>query len=142
MPLPAGLIRAYSNADYVVFGEMRDSPELLLRIGGPNPDLDALLEADGAATAAYLTAANPRGKGQSAFRNRIAFHSLRKLLKKKRYRHCAGEGRDPQGLWTPEPSVLVVGIGRADAEALGRALGQNAIVFIEKGRAPELVALA
>ncbi len=37
---------------------------------------------------------------------------------------------------------LVIRIGaRADAEAVGRAFGQNAIVFVEKGRAPELVVL-
>jgi len=33
----------------------------------------------------------------------------------------------------------VVGIPRADAETVGRTFGQNAIVFVEKGRAPELV---
>jgi hypothetical protein len=38
--------------------------------------------------------------------------------------------------------VLVLGIARAEAEALGREYGQNAIVFAEKGRAPELVLLA
>jgi len=35
--------------------------------------------------------------------------------------------------------VLVIGIYRANAEALGRIFGQNAIVFVEKGKAPELV---
>jgi hypothetical protein len=52
-----------------------------------------------------------------------------------------GEGRDPQGRWTPERSALVVGIPRQDAEAVGRAFGQNAIVFVERGRAPELIVL-
>jgi hypothetical protein len=37
--------------------------------------------------------------------------------------------------------VLIMGIPRADAEALGRRLEQNAIVWIDKGRAPELVVL-
>ena len=41
----------------------------------------------------------------------------------------------------PERSVLVAGISRADAEIVGRAFGQNAIVFVEKGRAPGLVVL-
>jgi hypothetical protein len=35
----------------------------------------------------------------------------------------------------------VVGISRADAEAVGRAFEQNAIVFVEKGRPPELVVI-
>ncbi|MGH8720503.1 MAG: DUF3293 domain-containing protein, partial [Burkholderiales bacterium] len=54
----------------------------------------------------------------------------------------AGEGRDPQQEWPAEPSVLVVGIARAEAEVLGRGYEQNAIVFVEKGKAPELVMLA
>jgi hypothetical protein len=37
--------------------------------------------------------------------------------------------------------VLVLGIAREDAEALGRRFGQNAILYLEKGRAPELVLL-
>jgi hypothetical protein len=40
------------------------------------------------------------------------------------------------------PSRLVIGIYRENAEALGRLFGQNAIVFIEKGAAPELLVLA
>jgi len=57
------------------------------------------------------------------------------------YRCFEGEGRDPQGRWKPERSALVVGIPRAGAESVGRAFGQNAIVFVERGRAPELVVL-
>jgi hypothetical protein len=37
--------------------------------------------------------------------------------------------------------VLVLGMAREDAVALGRALDQNAIVFVERGKAPELVLL-
>ena len=132
------LIAAYRNAHYVVFGE----PEIVLRIGKPNAGLDALLEAEGAAFAAYVTACNPRGERRSETENALAFESLKSFLQNKPYRFCAGEGRDPQGAWPAEPSVLVLGIARADAERLGRAFGQNAIVFAEKGRPPELVILA
>jgi len=45
------LIAAYEKALYVVFGR----PELVIRIGEPNPDLDELLAAEGAATAAFIT---------------------------------------------------------------------------------------
>jgi len=58
-----------------------------------------------------------------------------------KYRIFQGEGRDPEGKWKAEPSVLIMGIPRAEAEALGRRLEQNAIVFIEKTKAPELVVL-
>jgi Protein of unknown function (DUF3293) len=134
-PATPELIDAYEKALYVVFGE----PELVIRIGEPSPDLDELLEAEGAATAAYITAANPRGEATTRWKNEIANAALVQSLAG--YSCFEGEGRDPQGRRTPERSALVVGISRADAEVVGRAFGQNAIVFVEKGRAPELVIL-
>ena len=137
MPATPELIAAYRNALYVVFGR----PELVIRIGEANPDLDELLEAEGAATAAFITAANPGGVLTSAWKNEIANAALVETQTKAGYRCFEGEGRDPQRRWKPERSALVVGIPRADAETVGRAFGQNAIVFVEKGRAPELLLL-
>jgi len=136
-PATPELIAAYEKALYVVFGK----PELVIRIGEPNPDLDELLAAEGAASAAFITAANPRGAATSAWKNEIANAALVETQTKAGYRCFEGEGRDPQGRWRPERSALVVGIPRADAEAVGRAFGQNAIVFVERGLAPELVIL-
>ncbi|MGB5081407.1 MAG: DUF3293 domain-containing protein [Burkholderiales bacterium] len=130
-------IAAYEQARYVVFGE----PELVIRIGVPNPDLDELLAAEDAATAAYVTAANPRGEARTPWQNEIANAALVQSQTAAGFSCFEGEGRDPQGRWTPERSVLVVGISRADAEAVGRAFEQNAILFVERGRAPELVLL-
>ena len=137
MPPAPELIAAYQKALYVVFGK----PELVIRIGEPNPDLDELLEAEGAATAAYITAANPRGEVTTPWKNEIANAALVQTQTQAGYSCFEGEGRDTQGRWTPERSALVIGISRPDAEAVGRAFGQNAIVFLEKGRAPELVML-
>ena len=127
----------YERADYVVFGE----PELVIRIGELNPDLDDLLEAEGEATAAFITAANPFGEPQDPWENALAMAALSQVLEGK-YPCYSGEGRDPKGKWDAEPSLLVIGITRNDAEDLGRRYDQNAIVFIEKGRPPELVVLA
>jgi len=137
MPATPELIAAYEKALYVVVGK----PELVIRIGEPNPDLDELLEAEGAASGAFITAANPAGVATSAWKNEIANAALVETQTKAGYRCFEGEGRDPQGRWKPERSALVVGIPRADAERVGRAFGQNAIVFVERGRAPELVVL-
>jgi hypothetical protein len=131
------LIAAYERALYVVFGK----PELVLRIGEHNEDLDELLEVEGVATAAYITAANPHGEPKSAWQNEIANAALVELLSKAGHPCFEGEGRDPEARWTPEKSVLAIGISRENAMAAGRAFGQNAIVFVEKGRAPELVVL-
>jgi len=121
MPLSPELIAAYENADYVVFAD----PELVLKIGEPSRRLDALLEKEGASTAAFLTA---------------ALAKLDQVIAAAGYPWRAGEGREPGGSWV-EPSRLVIGIYRDNAQVLGRIFGQNAIVFVEKGGAPELVVL-
>jgi Protein of unknown function (DUF3293) len=135
--LDAELLAAYGKARYVVFGK----PQLILRIGERNADLDELLEAEGAATAAFITAANPKGLERGDWDNEVASAALVESQNKAGYACFEGEGRDPDRKWTPERSVLVVGIPRGDAEKLGRAFGQNAIVFVERGRAPELLVL-
>ena len=136
MPLSPELIAAYEKTDYAVFGK----PELVLHIGEHTADLDELLEAEGADRAAFLTAANPGGRAASAWKNEIANAALVESLSAAGYRCFEGEGRAPDRSWI-ERSALVVGISREDAEKAGRAFGQNAIVFVERGRAPELVVL-
>jgi putative PIN family toxin of toxin-antitoxin system len=104
----------------------------------PDAALERLLEEHGAASAAFVTAANPRGEQRAAAANDAAMAALRTSLA---WPWLPAEGRDPAGRWRAEPSVLLLGISRREAEALGRRLEQNAIVFVEKGSAPELVLL-
>ncbi len=137
MPLTPDLLRAYEKADYVVFGE----PELVIRVGELNADLDELMDECEATTAAYLSAANPDGELQGDEDNHAAAQALLRHTLLVGLPTYEGEGRDPLGKWPAEPSVLVLGIERKDAEYLGVTHAQNAIVFIEKGRAPELVVL-
>jgi len=135
--IPENLIEAYESADYVVFAE----PELVLKIGEPSARLDALLETEQSSTAAFVTAANPRSEKKSAAQNAAALAVLDQVIAAAGYPWRAGEGREPDGSWR-EPSRLVIGIYRENAEALGRLFGQNAVVFVEKGAAPELLVLA
>lgn len=137
MTVSPELIAAYRDADYAIFAE----PQFVLKIGEPSARLDALLEQEGATTAAFVTAANPRSRKKSAAKNASALSALDQLIAASGYPWRAGEGREPDGSWA-EPSRLVIGIYRENAEALGRLFGQNAIVFMEKGAAPELVVLA
>ena len=131
-PLTPDLIESYERALYALESGM------VLRVGVGDSGLERLLEHYGAAAAAFVTAANPRGEVQEPALNQAAMAALRSSLA---LPWLPGEGRDPEGRWRPEPSVLVLGITRVDAAALGRRLEQNAIVFVEKGRAPELVLL-
>jgi len=137
MTVSPDLIAAYEAADYVVFAE----PELVLKIGEPSARLDALLETEQSSTAAFVTAANPRSEKKSAAQNAAALAVLDQVIAAAGYPWRAGEGREPDGSWR-EPSRLVIGIYRENAEALGRLFGQNAVVFVEKGAAPELLVLA
>jgi len=137
MALHPDLREAYQNAEYVVVGE----PDLVIRVGERNAQLDALLDADGAETAAFISSGNPGSVIRSESANQVAYVALLQSQEEAGYRCYAGEGRDPKGEWPVEKSALVVGISREDAARVGRVFEQNAIVFIEKGKAPELVFL-
>ena len=137
MPVSEHLVAAYRAARYVVYAE--SAP--VMRIGEPCPEMDELLEAEDAASAAFITPFNPRGLPAHEEVNELAFGELCDAADRTGHRIYLGEGNDPRGEWKPEASLLIVGIARADAEALGRRFHQNAIVFVEKGKAPELVLL-
>jgi hypothetical protein len=130
------LLDAYRNAEYVVFADSH----VVMRVGEKNAEVDALISAEGAKTAAFVTAANPRGETRSDMENGVANAALQSFVAAAGYPHFWGEGRDPQGSWA-EPSFLIIGIYRANAEALGQLFEQNAIVFCELGQAPELILL-
>lgn len=138
MTIDPGLLAAYLGAEYVVFGE----PDIVLRVGERSAALEALLEETGADTAAFVTAANPGGILADAGGNALSTEALYRAQEQAGYTCLAGEGRDPQDEWPAEPSVLVLGISRGEAEILGRSYEQSAIVFVEKGRPPELLLLA
>ena len=136
MPASPEQLEQYRKADYVVFADR----QVVLRVGEPNPELDDLIVTEGATTAAFITAANPRGEKRSDTENGVANAALQSFVSAAGYPHFWGEGRDPFGSWA-EPSFLVIGIYRANAEALGQLFEQSAIVFCEVGRAPELIVL-
>jgi hypothetical protein len=136
MALSAKLLAAYRKTDYVVFAE----PPLVIRVGAPSRELDALLEGEDATSAAYISACNPRSERASDAENEAASAALVASQKEAGYALYRGEGRNPGGGWA-ERSYLIIGIARADAETLGRAFEQNAIVFCEKGRPAELILL-
>jgi hypothetical protein len=136
MPLTPELLDTYRNAEYVVFAD----PQVVMRVGEANAQIDALIRAEGATTAAFVTAANPRGERRSDMENGVANAALQNFVAAAGYPHFWGEGRDPRGSWA-EPSFLVIGIYRANAEALGQLFEQNAIVFCELGKSPELILL-
>lgn len=137
MPLDPALRAAYERAIYAVFG----SPEVTFRIGEKSDVLDAMMALNRVECAAFVSSANTRGLVTPENERRLAAFLLKSRLAEVKHKVYQGEGRDPEGRWSAEPSVLIMGIARAEAEALGRRLEQNAIVYVDKGAAPELVVL-
>lgn len=117
------LDRAYRNARYRVDdgGAVFD-----MRVGRPCEPLRALMTRRGVREAAFLTACNPGSAPRSDADNRAAQVRLRAAL-------------DPEGIWPPEPSLLVLGIERERAAALARRFRQNAFVWLPADAVPVLV---
>ena len=110
--------------------------KIVLRHGEPAPALDALLE-PGAPCYAFLTAWNPGSRRLPRPENERRQKALIQQLSG-RYRLYSGAGAGDDGSWPPELSLLVLGIPREEALALGRAFGQWAVVLGARGQ-PALV---
>jgi hypothetical protein len=114
---------------------------LALRPGRREAAADAALTRFGARGAAFVTACNPLGRRAPLPLNRRALARLRARVRERGLAFAEGEGQGDDGTWPAEPSLLVFGLRRTMAAALGRRLRQNAIVFVRRGRAAELLAL-
>jgi hypothetical protein len=133
---PAALLAAYRNAVYSVHADGR---EVQFRVNERCPQLDEVLAALGAQSAAFITAANPRSQPFSDTENAQRNAQLASDLAHAGFHYLLGEGRDPTGQWPPEQSLLVVNIERAAASVLARQHGQYGWVLLRPGQPPELV---
>lgn len=131
------LRRKYEETEYRV---LRDGGPFVLALGRPSAELARLYRERGAATAAFITAFNPYSQPATAQQNDAANARLREELARLGLDFVEALGSDPAGHWQ-EASFLVLGIGREQAEALGRAYRQNALVFAAADAVPELVLL-
>jgi hypothetical protein len=133
---------AYLATDFVFEAE---GQRYTLRVGEQNPQVRDLLAKQGAHGAAYITAFNPASLQLGEVHNTLAMRALRRDLKAsdgESWAVYAGAGQDRAGNWPPEPSLMVLGIDRAQAEKLGRRYGQYAIVWVDATGTPSLVELA
>ena len=135
MAIAAELLAAYSATDFVVFDEKK---QWALHVGVASPRVDALLDRYGAACATIVTAFNPRSRMLAPDANAARHRALVRLLEERRLTFLYGEGRDPSGQWTAETECIVFGISLAEGLKIARRFDQNAVVFIERGKAPRL----
>jgi hypothetical protein len=134
--LTNALIEAYRATDYVLFDA---EGEVTVNIGRRSAAFDAVLARRGAATAVIVTAYNPRSIVLAEAENRARHAELVALIEARGYGYALGEGRDPTGHWKAELECVVFGIAAEAGIDLARAFDQNAIVFIRRGQAPDLL---
>jgi hypothetical protein len=127
---------AFRATTYRVF--VPDAPPIDLRIGEVSTRLDAVLARLGCGEWAFVTAWNPEAQPLSAADNAPRQNELLDLLRERGLRWLDGSGIPDRPNWQAEPSVLVLGIERADAVAIGRRFRQVAIVVGKCGGAAEL----
>jgi len=135
--LDQALIEAYRTTNYVLFVE--DGREITLNIGVTNPEFDRVLDRRKASTAVVVTAYNPRSVVLPDSENRKRHAELTGLLEARGCDYALGEGRDPTGRWKAELECVVFDIAVETGLELARRFEQNAIVFVKRDQAPELV---
>lgn len=128
MPLPAHLARAYARTLYRVAG-------IDLRIGRPSRALDGLLGGLGTTEAVFVTAWNPQGRRAPAGVNERRMATMRTRLGQVTSLPAEGASRG----WS-EAHLLVAADPRRLA-TIARLFRQNAIVILQRGRAPRLADL-
>lgn len=132
----ASLQIAYQEAIYEVYF----AQEIIqLSIGEHNLALDRLLSKHDASSWALITAYNPYSQSLSAAENQQRHQSFQEFLPTLNLTIFDAVGKDKDGVWTPEPSVWIVGIELIKAIALGRKFQQNAIVYGELGKPIQLI---
>lgn len=129
------LIEAYRATRFVA---CVPGGEIVLRVGERNPDLDALLEQRRVSSCAFLTAWNPGSRLLAAAENARRQAALLAAAGRAGYPYLPGRGIGADGGWPSEESLLILGIARPAALALGRRFGQLAIVCAARGEPVEL----
>jgi hypothetical protein len=130
---------AYLATDYVV---QIDGKDLVLRPNERSPAVDRVLSRFKVRGVAFVTAFNPYSRMRGKCANLAAHAALVASLRREGKRFVEGYGQDHDKLWPAEKSVLIFGVIRAAAGAMGRQFGQNAIVFAMFHRPIDLVHLA
>ena len=113
------LREAYESTAYRVDEGPRGG--FVIRVGERSADADALLAIAGATDWAFITACNPRSVALSTEENAARMARLARLVRDRGLAHYRGAGVGVDASWTPEPSLLVLGLAEHEAVALARA---------------------
>ncbi len=130
------LAQAYLETTYRV---LSGTGTIDIRVGVPNPALDALLQTRGARNWAFISASNPHSQQTPDEENARRHSEFMRSLHAEGWLFMDALGVPDRAGWTPERSVLIPGIEQSAALALARRWQQNAIVYGKCGEPPELV---
>jgi hypothetical protein len=130
------LLQAYKRTKFIV-----DFPkgQAIIRHGDCSVIVDEIFSACATKTGTFITAHNPRSQRLSDSENRKRHRSLIADIEKQGFPYFTGRGVGTDGDWPAEESLFVVGTSREQATALGAKYEQLAIVWVEMGKAAEIV---
>jgi hypothetical protein len=80
---------------------------------------------------AFITACNPASQRVGDAVNEAAIEAMNEEVSERWPKYFA-EGADPTGVWSPEPSFLVMGIDYRDVIELAHKYNQNAFLYADK----------
>lgn len=119
---------AYEEAIYEVYA---DHHQIQLKIGEICSELDDLMLKSDRSSWALITAFNPYSQCLTPELNHQRHQELKQHLQGLSLELLPAVGKDPDGVWTPEKSILILGITSSKAIAIGHQFEQNAVVYGE-----------
>lgn len=131
-------IAAFKGTDYRVF--LSGAP-FVLKIDVESPELASLMRTKSVDAAAFITAFNPASSKRSMAENLRDHQALKQDLLARLIEPVEGEGAHPNGSWDAETSWLAPGLSLEEASEIGRAYGQDAILWSGPDAVPRLILL-
>jgi hypothetical protein len=123
----------YRQTDYVVDD---GDAAFTIRLDRDNAELNNWLREHQVGSWAFLTAYNPRSEALSQEQNDARQSELITVLEEQNYRNYQGRGVGDD--WE-EPSLFICEITREAAINIGKRFEQNAILWGEMNKEPELI---
>jgi hypothetical protein len=121
-------LEAYRRADYgLIAARCREK----IFIDEPSALIDWWLNHHNHTTAAFITPYNPHGEILDAVKNGLLFLQFMTDVQKVSNHWIRGDGRGDD--WTPEQSLLVLGITAESAESLAVKYQQDAYLWYNLG---------
>lgn len=135
--IDAYTLQAYRETGYRVDG---DEP-FSLKVDVPCAELAAAHRRRRVDCSAYITACNPYSRMLDDHANAHRHAELVAMVRSGGWPSVEGIGQHPSGHWPGETSLLIFGLSRKAAMALGTQLEQNAIVWAGADAVPRLIVL-